>query len=387
MTVETFERNGSDFTNSKYSPLRLGKPLEKIDRVYDYDFKRLAQVENKLKGVDRRKVLSELFGRICAACKTDQQRHLAVLEFCNKASFNNAIQPMWPDKTCVYDPLILLELGEQRCGQIARAVVALFRAGGHPGRLVQLGMHTSSEVYYDDDWHYIDAGLFGAKWTVLDEDGSIPSYAELSRRPYAIDAMPSNFEPTFKNKPLPSSLYSSWFYFSRQSYSTPALLYVKTATRDQEKASRIYGWEYYKTVEDDERVLGDFDKKYHPGAPLGLRRYGNQISWQPADDFDGDLIGYRVYIGSTSRGWCYGPNWKPSMYDAKFKLPPSDVAGIETTKTTISLPSARPLFVTVMAYDKHGESVGRKLYPMFPEILVRETQTAGTANGDETQTN
>ena len=287
---------------------------------------------------------------------------------------------MWPDKTCVYDPLICLELSEQRCGQTARGVVALFQAAGYPARLVQLGMHTSSEVYYDDDWHYIDAGLFGAKWTVYDQDGSIPSYAELSRRPYAIDAMPSNFEPTYENQPLGSAVYSSWFYFSKQSYSTPALWYVKTATRDQEKASRIYGWEHYKTVKDDVRVLGDFDKKYHPGAPLGLRLDGNRISWRPAADLDGDLIGYRVYMGSTSRGWCYGPHWKPEMYDARFKLPPGDVAVIETTKTVISLPESRPLFVTVMAYDKHGESVSRKLYPMSHEIVVRETQSAAKSD-------
>ena len=68
------------------------------------------------------------------------------------------------------------------------------------------------------------------------------------------------------------------------------------------------------------------------------------------------------------------------MYDAKFKLPPGDVAVIETTQTAISLPKSRPLFVTVMAYDKHGESVGRKLYPMSREIVVRKTQSAATSN-------
>ena len=370
MRVETFEQNGSDCTNPKYSPLRLGKSLDELDTVYDYDFKRLAKVENKLKGVDRRRVLAELFRRICTDCKTDLQRHLAILEFCNKASFHNLIQPMWPDKQCVFDPLICLELAEQRCGQTARLVADLFQAADYPGRLVQLGAHISCEVYYDDDWHYIDAGLFGGRWTVFDDDGSIPSYAELSLRPYAIDAMPSNFEPTYTNDPLGSGIYTSWFYFSRQSYSTPPLYYEKTATPEQEQRSRMYGWNYYTTVRDQTRQLQEFEKKYHPGAPSNLRVEDDQIVWETAADLDDDLLGYRIYIGSKSRGWTYGKAWKPRMYDARFKLPPRDIAMIMTKETACGIPKSRPLYITVMAYDKHGEAHRRTLYPMSHELVV-----------------
>jgi hypothetical protein len=370
MSVDSFLRRGSDFTNPEYSPLRLGKSLDELDRAYDYDFERLAEVERKLANVDRRAVFAELFRRICAGCETDLDRHLAVLGFCNQSSFHNLIQPMWPDGKPVYDPLICLELGEHRCGQTARIVVALFSAGGYRARLVQLGRHTSSEVFYDDDWHYIDAGLFGDRLTAHDPDGSIPSYAELSRRPFAIDAIPSNLEPTYRNRPLGSSVYPSWYYFSKQSYTTPARHYTKTASLEEERAGRAFGWTHYETRLDEGRILGSFDRRYHPGAPRDLRRDGDRVVWREAADIDGDLIGYRVYIGSESRGWCYGPDWKPEMYDALFKTPPRDVGFIDTRETSAALPDARPIFITVMAYDEHGELVGRTLYPMSRELAL-----------------
>jgi len=371
MDVQSFRRRGSDYVNPEYSPLRLGKSLDELDDKKDYDFERLDAVVKKLENVDRRTVFRELFQRICAHCSTDQERHLAVLDFCTQASFHNRIQPLWPDGRGVYDPLVCLELGEHRCGQTARIVVALFDAAGYPARLAQFGGHVAGEVFYDDDWHYVDANLFGADHTCFDADGTIPSYVELSREPFAIDAMPSYLEATFGNVPRGSAAYPSWYFFSKQAYVKPPRYYVKTATLEQERRSRSYGWEHRETIVDEERVLGDFDKRYAPGAPRNLRLDGDLVLWDPADDRDGDLIGYRVYVGSKSRGWCYGPDWKPEMYHARFSLPPSDVALIETTETYVQLPEHRPLYVTVMAYDEHGEAVGRELYRMSRELVVR----------------
>jgi hypothetical protein len=370
LDLQRFIRHGTDYTNPRYSPLRLGKALADLDLVFDYDFPRLEAVARRLEGVDRRRVLTVLFRMICAGCRTDRERHLAILEFCNKVSFNNYIQPMWPDRDPVCDPLILLELGEMRCGQVARLVVDLFDAGGYPGRLVQLGRHTSSEVYYDGGWHYLDAGLFGGRWTVANADGSIPGYDQLSLQPFAIDAMPAHFEPTFTNALMMSTIYPSWFYFSRQSYSTPALHYERKASAEEQRDSRDYGWDDYDEVLDSARVLSDFDKKYCPSAPLNLRLEGNKAVWDAALDGDGDLLGYRVYLGSRSRGWCYGPGWRPEMYDARFRLPPGDVAVVQTSVTFVVLPDCRPLYVTVMAYDRHGERMGRTLYPMSEELTL-----------------
>jgi hypothetical protein len=370
LDLSRFIRNGSDYTNPYYSPLRLGKKLADLDVVLDYDFPRLEAVQQRLHGIDRRRVLAALFRRICAGCTTSRERHLAILEFCNKASFNNHIQPMWPDGTLVCDPLILLELGEMRCGQVARLVVDLFDAGGYPSRLVQLGYHIASEVYYDGAWHYLDAHLFGGRWTVYNDDGTIPSYAQLSQRPFAIDALPAYQEPTFENAPLGTTIYPSWFYSSSQAYETPPLYYHKTTSLQEQRTSRDYGWEEYDEVPDAARVLRPFAKKYCPAAPPNLRRQENRAVWDAAVDGDHDLIGYRVYFGSKSRGWCYGPGWKPAMYDARFRLPPGDLGVVETRETSVPLPEHRPLYVTVMPYDQHGKAVGRTLYPMSAELVL-----------------
>ena len=76
LDISKFERNGSDFTNPKYSPLRLGKALEHIDIVYDYDFQRLAQIEERLEGVDRKKVLRRIFDIVTSDAKNNKEKHL-----------------------------------------------------------------------------------------------------------------------------------------------------------------------------------------------------------------------------------------------------------------------------------------------------------------------
>jgi len=363
---------GSSYTDPTFSPLRLGKPLRELDQTYDYDFERLARVEEMLWGVDRKQVLHEIFNRICTHCRNNTERHLAVLEFCNKASFHNRIQPMWPDKSCVYDPLILLELGEKRCGQVNRLAIDLFAAAGYEGRVVAVGHHLLAEIYYDGDWHYFDAGLFGGRFSVVDEDGTIPSMAELSQSPYRIDALPS-VEPTFLNAPKVKSwdAYPSYYYFSIRSYTRPPSFYVKTADAGQEQATRTYGWNFFKTVPGDWKPH-NLQRKYIPGAPRRVHVKDGEITWSPSEDRDDDLCGYRVYVSSQPRGWCYGPDWRPDMYDARCQEPPCDIAKLTTTACSVPVPETtiRPLYVTVMPFDEHGESVGRRIYPASRQLVI-----------------
>jgi hypothetical protein len=137
LDISKFERNGSDFTNPTYSPLRLGKPLEHIDKTYDYDFQRLAQIEERLEGVDRKKVLRHIFCVLTKDATTNKEKHIAILKFLHKSSFNTYLQPMYPNKGMVCDPLVLLELAEMRCGQVNRIAVDLFASAGIKGRLLQ----------------------------------------------------------------------------------------------------------------------------------------------------------------------------------------------------------------------------------------------------------
>lgn len=400
LDISKFERNGSDFTNPKYSPLRLGKPMEQIDKVFDYDFERIVRTEKYLEGIDRKRVLRHIFETITDGARTNTEKHLRILKFLHKSSFHNYIQPMYSNGTTVYDPLVLLELSEMRCGHVSRVAVDLFAAVGIKVRLVQLGGHVIAEVYHDGSWHYLDADIFGNGETVLNENGSVPSLVELSKMPYLIDSLAHYFELSFRGTSKGWCYYPSWFYFGKASYAEATVVYYeKTATEDQEQ-NKLYGWNHYNTNDDNERELYYMKKFYQPGAVTFKHididtSKGDEITvyieWDESQDPDNDLLGYKVYVSENSRNWSYnefrGPKelrrfwnnsngWKSEMYERLFKEPPHEVALIKTDQTYIDIPldKTKTYYITVMPYDAHGESVGKVLYQMSEEIKVTTPQ-------------
>jgi len=386
----------------------MGVPPGQLDEVYGYDFSRLDAAEARLAGVDRPTTLRAIFEKLTAGARSSTERHLRVLKFLQQASLHNAyLQPTYPDRTMVMDPLVLLELGEMRCGHVARLAVDLFDAGGYRGRLVPLGGHVIAEIEYDGAWHYFDADLFGNGDCVLNADGTIPSVEELSREPLRIDALPVAWEPGAANavaKVPPCR--ASYYYFSREAWvknyvgsptgpQAPYAMY-KRATAAEQRRSRVYGWD---CVHEDPapRRLADIPRSYPPGAPelesVRLRptpegQTGLTLAWKPAEDPDGDLLGYRIMVSRYGRGWNYNgkslpdqlmelksspADWDPSMYEARFTTPKSEIVLVETPATTadLTLPAPGDYFVTVMPYDAHGEKAGQKLYPMSEEIRIR----------------
>lgn len=407
-----YTERGTDYSDPAFSPHRLGKPLSELRIGRDYDFARLKRVKQSLAGVDRRVALQALFDQICEGATTHRERFDRVLNFAQRASLHNQyLQPTWPDGGDVLDPLIVLELGEQCCGHVARLVVDLFQARGYRARLVQLGGHVIAEVHYDGGWHYCDADLFGNGEVVTDESGRVPSIAELSRRPFRIDALACNFEPGIGNYLPGSSAYPSYCYFSRRAYGDARPGFIrKTASLKQQKTWRDYGWNYFEIVPDERRRLSDFAPYYAPGAPrivaVARRRQGSsvvwRVEWDPAQDCDGDLLGYRVFVGSRTRGWNYDTTelpedcrdyksstrgWDPSMYAARFRPPPADVRLVETQSNTVelALPAGGEYFVSVMPFDRHGEQAGRTLYPLSEELRLPRPPAFAARPGSATR--
>jgi hypothetical protein len=391
-----FERNGTRYTDPDLSPYRILPTLTPHDVTFHYDFARLAETEARLRGVDRRTALQAIFDRVTAGANSNRERHLAVLRFLHKASFHNLIQPTYPDGCAVYDPLVLLELGEMRCGHVNRIAVDLFRTHGWPARLVQVAFHVLAEVWYNGGWHYFEGDIFGNGEAVTLSDGRIPSFAELGEQTEALDALASYWEPDHSNKMSARRRpYPSWFYFGAEAYAESVVepgFIEKRATPQQESASRLYGWEFSEVIPDPSRQLrrGAGPKR----APLepriaevrvasdsGHRRV--EIAWEP----DAGAAGYRTFAGRASRGWNYDGNslpddlmhfksgrtgWRPEMYEARYRLPNSDVACVETSRpqVVLLLPPSGPVYITVMSFDTHGEAVGRRLYPMSEELLI-----------------
>lgn len=379
---KSYELAGTNFFNERYSPLRLNKPLDEIDTTFDYDFTYLKQVSKHLEKIDRRKALKAIFEKITTDAKSDTEKHLAVLKFLHKAAYHNPyVQPMYENKQAVLDPIVLLELGEMRCGAMARIGADLFESAGYQTRLVQVAAHTTAEIFYERDWHLFESDLAGGGMAIR-HNGHIPSVFELSQTPYLIDKIPTHFAAFHT---VGAQVYPSYYFFSSEAYNdlVPSY-YYKTATIEQAAASIYFGWEIYKTITNAWK-LSNIQKKYEPSGPIFTHIFKGknyvQLSWEPPVAADG----YRVYISKVSRGWQYQNfvnseeikpywhgGWKPEMYDSMFREPPSDVRLFTTTNTSvkIKLPKGEIRYVTVMPYDHHGESVGRKLYNMSDELML-----------------
>jgi hypothetical protein len=403
--ISKYEKSGSDFGNPKYSPLRIGKTLEEIDITYDYDFDRLAKTTNSLQGVNRRRVLKYIFHEVTKGAKNNTEKHLKVLSFLQKSSFHNLIQPMYPDKKAVFDPLLLLELSEMRCGQVARLAVDLFSSVGIKGRVVQAKAHVLAELFYDGAWHFFDADLFGGERMIFDKQGRIPSFVELSQNPYAVDALANTNESLvikyMSELASESDLYPSSYYFNYD--SSLSLYYEKTAT-EEEEVNTIYGWNYYKTIQDKFRKIGHIKDFYRPGVAVlknievlknSKDNFRINMEWIPSEDKDGDLIGYKVYVSRYSRGWNNAisdnkrkvlksgsledyyskdhQDWHPEMLDLLYTEPPHEIAIIKTSVETaqINIKQSGFYYITIVPYDAHGESVGRAVYKPSQEIKIQ----------------
>ncbi len=112
-----------------------------------------------------------------------------------------------------------------------------------------------------------------------------------------------------------------------------------------------------------------------------------------------DVVGYRVFVSRTSRGWNYNafkgadsvtPNvlpykassaaWTPAMYDRRYSPPPSDVMTLfvpATAKTllgnesvNLQLPEDGTYYVSIVAVDAYGMSIGKTNYSLSEEIRV-----------------
>lgn len=121
-------------------------------------------------------------------------------------------------------------------------------------------------------------------------------------------------------------------------------------------------------------------------AGVGVSGASVTLSFSDTDP-EGTISGYTVFVSKTSRGWDYGSfmgvaaaksywansgGWASNMYDHPFALPPHGVAELETKAGTITVPHLAPgrYFISVMARDTCGDSVGKELYPLSSEIAV-----------------
>jgi hypothetical protein len=398
-----YERAGADFCNPRYDPTRIGKPLEAIDSTRDYDYAGLEKVRASLRYVDRKKALKHIFDTVTRGANSSTEKHLAVLRFLQKSSFHSPyISPRDAAGVRAAGPLQYLELGEMWCGDVSTLAIDLFAAAGYQGRLVQLGGHQVAEIYYDGGWHYLDADTSGYGEVIRMPDGRIPSIAELNQGSNwrLLDSIAAYREIAIINScrnSYTSFPYISYYYFSNSAYDAGGnkpCYYVKRATADQERKDPThYGWFINTTLPDPDRKLFDLKLQHTPATvainevDLDRDKRSVRLVYYSSDP-DNDLAGYRIYISSSSRAWNYqtfygsseaqefwssNQGWKPKMYESYFKLPPHNLGLIATKsrQTEVSVPTSGTCFITIMAFDKYGESVGNKFYPASNELKIK----------------
>lgn len=385
-----YERSGCDYHHEKFALSRVGKPVDAIDCCKDYDFKLVNRVSQWLKKVNRDKALKFIFTRITQGCNhNNYYTHRAIITFLHKASFHNRVQPLHLNGLSVTDPLLLLELGEMWCGNVARLGCDIMSAGGFRCRIVQVACHQTAEVFYDNDWHLSELDLAGGGEAV-GMPIAIPSVAKLSREnPHHIDTVSSHTDTYLAFYGNGSSTgcltYPSYYFFSSDE-KQKRLYYEKTKTPYNPK-DPYYGWLSYSTISATDIKLSNLTRYYEPSPAclqsLQLQEDQARLEWQiPTACKIAECV---VYLSTKSRGWNYyhfyggetvkpfwTPGWSPEKYDLAHQEPPYDAGKIVTQDnfSIFQIPKGQTRYVTVMLVDEHGKAVGRKLYYQSIELRI-----------------
>lgn len=114
---------------------------------------------------------------------TDARKVWLILGYVNIHVYYNPIRV-----PSTFDPIVIMEAHDGRCGHTMNICLKLFEAAGLEARPVTLIGHTVPEVKYDGAWHFADALFFGV--IQPQRDGRVLSVAELQADPYFADAYP-----------------------------------------------------------------------------------------------------------------------------------------------------------------------------------------------------
>lgn len=356
---------------------------DKIDNIFE-----------KLEYVDRKRALAGIYKIICGDLEINTENHEKLQYFLGKVSYH----PIWTEtvtykSAMLYDPLVLLEIKEMKCGQVNRIIYDLVDSVGGMVRGVQLGGHVIAEIYYDSEWHYFDADAF-VGGDILKINGKIPSVQMMSEVPYLIDQFGAGYRELMINdtdKSIMGFNYPSSWYFCKEKYSTKPYFFYKIAT-DYECLNELYGWNHYDTIDDKKRKL-DAVNYMCVGIPtmvnVKVKNGRIYLKWKEPFDEDKDILGYRIYVSKKSRGWEYSGvyaegdavkyiegSYYSDQYDFVTTLPFSDILYIETTETEaiFELDERDIYYISVMPFDKHGEEMGVELYFPSNELRVNTSE-------------
>lgn len=163
--------------------------------------------------------IDSIIASIIKPAMTSEAKALAVYDFMRAYVYHWGTAREYPDRSnydygVVYDPVKLINVyGYGYCFQNRAAVEALWQAAGLEARSAGIGGHSVAEVYYDGQYHYLDADQHG--YCFLPDGKTIASIEQLGYDPIGlILKQPHKTNPYFPYSNDPKVPYESKIIFA-----------------------------------------------------------------------------------------------------------------------------------------------------------------------------
>jgi ubiquinone/menaquinone biosynthesis C-methylase UbiE len=276
--------------------------------------------------------LESLAGEIVAAARTEEEKLRAILRFVQGVVRRDPlIQPMLSDGMLPSSLAIILT-GTGRCGHCCKVVQEIADAVGIEARCVQRPKHLLIEARVDGRWVVADADVFKNGIMLENREGKLLAVDELRQNPFQVD----RFMPTGWFI-LPSSPEASGL-LGRQVRG-----YVDAAWPERRGFASGY--------------FSDVIQYYPPSLPqiecIETASQALRIRWTASHVREGRLVGYRVAVSTSARGWAYGG---ASQSGESLPPPPDHVFKAQTTALHLEtdVPAgAKRLYVSVTPISDH----------------------------------
>ena len=198
--------------------------------------------------IDRRVFLRDVFDRVVTG-DTHQARVESWVRFLQNRIAHSAHPPMHPDGVMLTDPVWILRNRVAHCGQTNRVLIDGLTAAGYRARAVQLTSHVAAEVFYDDNWHFIDADWLNNGQFIRRPDGTLPSTAEIFEHPEYLAGLDTNSE--FRDYPADVGYRNYQAYadmFRRVDLGNGILTpyYMTKIAGPEAERDLTFGWNFYQ---------------------------------------------------------------------------------------------------------------------------------------------
>ncbi len=282
--------------------------------------------------------------------ETDEEQAVRrILRFVQKAVFRDpVVQPLLEDGS-LPDGLTALMCARGRCGHTARILVDLLQHAGFEARLRQFPQHVVAEAKCGDRWVVADADAFKGGIVPESLQGRLLTMDQIEANPYVLDRFP----PTGWMM-RPNSRHTKGLLGHRARGYVDAL--------DPDRRGFVSGY-YVASARGFPPSLPEIRHFEAGGGRFAL-------SWEPARVREGRLVGYRVRIGTRSRGWIYDD---VSLTEAPLGETACDVLQTETLQSHVEGPvgpEIPELFASITAVsDRIDREPGTFFWPSDEAML------------------